>query len=143
MPMDPISSKHFLSIFGGYNNFHDYILIFYPFQECNEEPIEKCENKIVKIPKQEKEHKKKCLLTHDEQLPETTPAPAPYHPPAPRAPAPEPSYPAPAPTYPVPQPTPAPKPAYKPSYQPAPTPSYNQAPRGARFNNQFRGHFRG
>lgn len=121
-------------------------------QECNEEPIEKCENKIVKIPKQEKEHKKKCLLTHDGALPETTPAPAPYQPPAPRAPAPEPSYPVPTPTYPVPQPTPSypqptPQPSYptpKPSYQPSPKPSYHpQAPRGGRFNNQFRGHFRG
>ena len=27
-------------------------------KECNEEAIEKCESKIVKIPHQEKEHKK-------------------------------------------------------------------------------------
>lgn len=47
------------------------------FQECNEVPTETCENKDVKIPKQEKEHKKKCLLADDNSLPAgATSAPA-------------------------------------------------------------------
>ena len=39
------------------------------WQECNEVPTENCEEKEVKIPKQEKEHKKKCLLADDNSLP--------------------------------------------------------------------------
>lgn len=62
------------------------------FQECKEIATEKCENKDVKVPKQEKEHKKKCLLADDNALPATA---APAYPTA----APTPSaYPTPAPT---------------------------------------------
>ena len=35
------------------------------FMECYEEPIEKCEDIELKVPMQEKEHKKKCLLPDD------------------------------------------------------------------------------
>jgi hypothetical protein len=48
------------------------------FQECNEVPDPQCKKKEVKIPKQEKEHKKKCLLADDDSLPSSaTSAPAP------------------------------------------------------------------
>lgn len=40
-------------------------------------PTEECNTKEVKIPKQEKEHKKKCLLADDNSLPASaTSAPA-------------------------------------------------------------------
>ena len=88
------------------------VLLLY-LQECNEEPIEKCETKIVSMPKQEKEHKKKCLLTHDDASPKTTTSvPETYPTPAPRAPASEPSYPIPTTTYPATQPTTATTPRY-------------------------------
>lgn len=58
-------------------------------QECHEVPNEECKTKDVKVPKQEKEHKKKCLLSDDNSLPSTpTSAPAPT------------AYPTPAPSYP-------------------------------------------
>jgi len=103
------------------------------FQECNEVPTEKCDTKYLKVPKQELEHKKKCLLADDDTLPSTsTPAPTAY--PAPSQ-APQPTYPA----APLPQSTPASKPTYipapKPSYTPAPQPSY-QPQRTGRLNNQ-------
>ena len=61
-------------------------------QECTEVPDEQCEEKDIKVPKQEKEHKKKCLL-EGEVSPPPTPAPS-Y--PSPPAPTPAPSYPTPA-----------------------------------------------
>ena len=111
-------------------------MLSFNFQECYEETIEKCENKIVKIPKQEKEHKKKCLLTNDENLPSATtaaPAPTVYTTPSPN---PTPS----VPTYqPAPQPT-----VPQPSYKPAPQPSY-QASRGGRVRGGrvLQGNFQG
>ena len=92
-------------------------------QECNEVPTETCEKKDVKIPKQEKEHKKKCLLTHDNALPKpTTTVPETYPTPATEAPAPESSTPIPDPAYSAPQLTTAPTPSYvstlKPTEQP-------------------------
>jgi len=114
------------------------------FQECNEIPTEKCETKDVKIPKQEKEHKKKCLLADDNALPagaSSTPAPAPQSYPTP---SPSPSYtnqpsvdtnvirqPAPAapqPTYPA-----APKPTYQATAQPQ---SSYGVPRAGRLTSQ-------
>ena len=120
-----------------------YVLSKLIQQECYEEPIEKCESKIVKIPKQEKEHKKKCLLTNDD---ETTSAPALDVYPTP-APNPTPS----VPTYPPsPQTTSAPTPTYipasNPTYNQAPQPSYQSA-RGGRTNQGFgrvlQGNFQG
>ncbi len=35
------------------------------YQECQEEPEERCEEREVMVPTQEKEHKKKCLLPDD------------------------------------------------------------------------------
>ena len=67
-------------------------------QECTEVPDEQCEEKDIKVPKQEKEHKKKCLLADDDSLP---PTPAPSYP-SPPAPTPAPSYPSPSPSYPTP-----------------------------------------
>ena len=58
--------------------------MWYKYQECNEVPTPKCEEKEVKVPKQEKEHKKKCLLADDNALPATSaPAPEAYPTPAP------------------------------------------------------------
>ena len=42
---------------------------FQNFQECEEVQSEKCQQKDVKVPKQIKEHKKKCLLPDDDALP--------------------------------------------------------------------------
>ena len=36
--------------------------IFLLFQECTEEPQEKCEEVEMSVPKQEKQNRKKCLL---------------------------------------------------------------------------------
>ena len=98
-------------------------------------PTEKCETKKVKVPKQEKEHKKKCLLADDNSLPATT-TPASY--PTPTQSQPEPTYPA----APAPVSTQTPKPTYvpapQPSYLPAPQPSF-QPQRTGRFNNQVFG----
>ena len=108
----------------------------------------------MKIPKQEIEHKKKCLLADDNALPApSTPAPKTYPTPAPNPPnpsyeeaTPKPSYdepaPAPTPSYPVPAPAAAPVyvPAAPPVY-PDPQPSYEkptyQAPRGGRLIQGF------
>ena len=105
-------------------------------QECYEEPIEKCENKIVEIPKQEKEHKKKCLLTNDDDLPSVTtaaPIPTAYSTSSPNTTPSVPTYP------PVPQPT-----VQQPGYKPASQPSYQQA-RGGRakpgFGRVLKGNF--
>ena len=46
------------------NIYHNIIL-----QECEDVQSEKCEEKVVQIPKQIKEHKKKCLLSDDATLP--------------------------------------------------------------------------
>ena len=81
-------------------------ICFSPFQECNDEPVQKCENKVVKIPKQEKEHKKKCLLTHDNALPKPTPLPETY--PTTSAPSPDTTYATPENTYTTPHSTAAP-----------------------------------
>ena len=37
-------------------------MIFLLFQECTEEPEEKCEEVEMSVPKQEKQNRKKCLL---------------------------------------------------------------------------------
>ena len=42
---------------------------FKNLQECEEVQNEKCQQKDVKVPKQIKEHKKKCLLPDDNALP--------------------------------------------------------------------------
>ena len=149
MPMDPIPGTNIkirINILKAIVRMNPRLIhnliMFCSKQECKEEAIEKCETKVVKTPKQELQHKKKCLLTHDEQTPPpaepsyptTTPA-APVYPTTPQAPSP--SYPPPPqPSYPAPQPTPvpsypAPKPSYQPSYQP---------PRQGRF---LAGRFRG
>lgn len=111
------------------------------FQECKEIASEKCETKDVKVPKQEKEHKKKCLLADDNALPVTPAPPAPtgYPTPAPTNNYNEPSVdtnvlsqPAPAapqPTYPA-----APQPTYSPDSIP-PSSSYG-VPRGGRITSQ-------
>ena len=50
---------------------------FHQSQVCTEVPDEQCEDKDIKVPKQEKEHKKKCLLEGEASLP---PTPAPSYP---------------------------------------------------------------
>ena len=46
-----------------------YIYYYIILQECEDVQSEKCEEKVVQIPKQIKEHKKKCLLSDDATLP--------------------------------------------------------------------------
>merc|ERR1712150_413256 len=98
------------------------------FQECNEIPTEKCEKRDVKIPKQEKEHKKKCLLADDNALPASATA-------APATSQQSQSYPTPSPA--APQPTypaaPAPKPTYQATAQPQ---SSYGVPRAGRLTSQ-------
>ena len=48
-----------------HHSLHVLDRIFLQFQECTEEPQEKCEEVEMSVPKQEKQLKKKCLLPDD------------------------------------------------------------------------------